>query len=114
MLDLANVKSNINQLIDDYNLCVNRKRFLLDGDLEELFESSNITIGDVTHKEKDWAYSESGWLIGCVDGDYLESIELVQNGIVYLCQAFSDRCGDGLDYTLSLFNLEKMGRVDRK
>lgn len=106
MLNLENVKENINQLVGEYNLCVNNNHYLFDGDLEELFSDSNIAIGNITHKAKDWTYDEDGWLIGCKDGDYLETVELIQDGKSYLCQAFADDFGDGLDYALALYNVE--------
>lgn len=105
MLNLNSVIENIDYLIDKYNLCVNHGHYLLDGDLEELLLLSNITIGQVLYKAKDWNYDEDGWLSGCQDGDYLETIELIQNEKIYLCQAFSCCCGDGLDYALALENV---------
>ena len=105
MLNLNNVTENIGKLIEKYNLCVNDGHYLLDGDLEELLSISNITIGKTLYKAKDWGYDEDGWLSGCNDGDYLETIELVQNEQIYLCQVFSCCCGDGLDYTLALENV---------
>ena len=105
MLNLENVSKNINKLTDEYNLIRNNNHFLFDGDLEELFDDSNITVGETLYKVKDWEYDEDCWLIGCEDGDYLETIELIQNGKTYYCQVFSDCCGDGLDYMLALLNV---------
>lgn len=108
MLNLENVKENINQLVDRYNLCVANNHFLLDSDLEELFYNSNIKVGRTLHKEKDYRFSiGDGCLVGCEDGDYLETIELIQDGKSYLCKAFSDECGCGLDYTLALLNVSR-------
>lgn len=108
MLNLENVRENINKLIDEYTLCTNNNHFLFDGDLEDLFNDSNIEVGKTLYKAKDWKYNEDGWLIGCEDGDYLETVELIQNGEIYLCQVFSDRCGDGLDYMLALLNASRL------
>ena len=108
MLNLENVKENINQLAVEYNLCVNNNHYLFDGDLETLFSDSNIVVGDIFHKVKDWEYDKDGYLIGCKDGDYLETIQLIQNGNIYLCQTFSDCCGDGLDYMLALENVSRL------
>lgn len=105
MLNLENVKENINRLTEEYGLCVNNNHYLFDGDMESLFNDSNIEVGKVLFKAKDWGYNEDGWLIGCEDGDYLETIELIQNNKTYLCQVFSDYCGDGLDYMLALLNV---------
>ena len=122
ILNLENVEENIDKLADKYHIgCVssnryslNTNRYLLDGDLEDLFCDSDIEIGETIYKAKDWEYDEDGWLIGCEDGDYIETIELIQDGKTYLCQVFSDRCGDGLDYTLALLNISKSEKnVDR-
>lgn len=107
-LNLAYVEKDIDKLTHEYNLCVNNGHYLFDGDLEELFCDSDITVGKTLHKAKEWKYAEDGWLEGCKDGDYLETIELIQNGNTYLCQAFSDKCGDGLDYMLALLNVSKL------
>lgn len=104
-INLEDVGANIRQLIQEYNLIVNNNHYLMDGDLEQLFCDSNIKVGRTLYKAKDWEYDEDGYLIGCENGDYLETIELIQNGKTYLCQAFSDECGDGLDYMLALLNI---------
>ena len=105
MLDLENAKENINQLTDEYNLCVVNNHYLFDEDLEFLFCNSDIEVGETLYEVKNWKYDEDGWLVGCEDGDYLETIELIQDGKTYYCQTFSDKCGDGLDYTLALLNI---------
>lgn len=80
MLNLDNVRENIDELVAEYNLIENNNHFLYDGDMEDLFYDSGITVGDTLYKAKDWSYDkEDGWLIGCEDGDYLETIELIQN-----------------------------------
>ena len=114
-LNLQNPAANINQIIRNYNLGVTaNNHYLFDGDLEELFSDSDITVtNNVYHKAKDWQYDKDGcWLIGCKDGDYLETVELEQNGTVYLCQAFANCCGEGLDYTLALENVEEQVEVE--
>ena len=108
MMNLDNVRENIYELAEEYNLIVNNNHFLFDGDMENLFYDSGITVGDTLYKAKDWKYDEEDcWLIGCEDGDYLETLELIQNGKTYLCQVFSDCCGDGLDYMLALLNVAR-------
>jgi hypothetical protein len=114
MLNLENVKENIDELVNKYHICVSNNNYLLDGDLEELFYDSNIDVGETIYKAKDWEYGEDGWLIGCEDGDYIEAIELIQNGKTYLCKVFSDRCGDGLDYTLALSHMLRVGKDSKK
>lgn len=107
-LNLENVNKNIRELSEEYNLCYNNNHYLFDGDLEDLFYDSKIKVGNVLYKAKDWEYDEDCYLTGCEDGDYLETIELIQNGKTYLCQAFSDCCGDGLDYMLALHNVSSV------
>ena len=105
MLNLENVRENIKDLADKYNLCYDNNHYLFDGDLEELFDDSNISIGETLYKAKDWKYDKDGWLIGCKEGDYLETIELIQNGKTYLCQAFCEYSGCCFDYMLALHNV---------
>lgn len=112
MLNLENVNINIEDLAAKYRLCCNNNHYLFDGDMEELFSNSNIEVGQTLYKAKDWKYDEDGWLIGCEDGDYLETIELIQKGKIYLCQAFSDFCGDGLEYMLALNNVSALYNWD--
>lgn len=106
MLNLENVRENIKDLVDKYNLCNNNNHYLFDGDLEELFSDSNINVGETLYKAKDWQYSEDGYdLIGCQEGDYLETIELIQDGKTYLCQVFCEWSGCCYDYMLALENV---------
>ena len=107
-LNLENVNKNIDKLVEEYHICENNNHYLFDGDLEDLFYDSNIKVGDTILQAKDWSYYEDCGLTGCKDGDYLETIELFQNGNKYLCQVFSNCCGDGLDYMLALHNVERV------
>lgn len=116
ILNLENVEESIDKLADEYHLVsatnsrysFSSNYYLLDGDLEDLFYHSNIEIGKTLYKAKDWKYDEDGlWIINCEDGDYLETIELIQDGKTYICQACSLKCGDGLDYMLALSNVSK-------
>lgn len=108
ILNLENVEENIDELVEKYHICVSNNHYCFDGDLEDLFFNSDIEVGKTIYKAKDWKYDEEGcWLIGCEDGDYIETIELIQNGKTYICQVFSDRCGDGLDYMIALSNISK-------
>lgn len=113
ILNLENVnRMDMNRLANEYNLCVNNNHYLYDGDLEDLFYDSKITVGKTLYKAKDWRYDEDSWLEGCKDGDYIETIELIQNGNTYHCQVFSDCCGDGLDYMLALLNVSREIELD--
>ena len=78
----------------------------MDGDFEEMLADSDIEVGDTLYKALNWEYDvDTGYLIGCRAGDYLETLELKQNGTTYLCQAFAENCGEGLDYMLALLNV---------
>lgn len=96
------------KLTEEYNLCYNNNHYLYDGDLEELFDDSNITVGEVVNKALDWEYDDDCFLVGCSEGDYLETVELFQNGKKYICQAFAEDCGCGIDYMLALNNVRKV------
>ena len=104
-LNLENVNENLNKLADEYNILHNGNHFLLDGDLEEMLADSGIEIGKPTIVAKNWKYDLDGWIEGCNEGDYLETIVLLQNNKRYLCQAFGEKMGDGIDYTLALSNI---------
>lgn len=116
MLDLSNVEDTLIPLIDDYNLCVsNIFYYLFDTDLENLFADSNIKIGQTLHKAKDWKTDNEGWIVECQDGEYLESIELIQNGKTYKCRAFAIQSCHGLDYFLQLDGgLSELGDTNGK
>ena len=106
MLNLENVKDNIEKLIEKYSLCCSNHHYLLDEDLEELFYNSGIKVGDTLFKAKNWnRNNDTGELIGCKENDYIETIELFQNEKRYLCQVFAEWTGCCLDYMLALENL---------
>lgn len=114
ILNLENVnRMDMNRLADEYNLCVNNNHYLYDGDLEDLFYDSKITVGKTLYKAKDWRYDEDGCcLIGCEEGDYLETIELIQDGKIYLCQVFCEYSGCCPDYMLALLNVSREIELD--
>lgn len=105
-IDKENTNSDsIEKIFYDYNINISNNRFILDGDLEELFSDSDIEIGKVVNKGKQWSYDEEGEVIDCLEGDYLETIELIQNGVTYHCQVFAEWGGCCLDYALALRNI---------
>ena len=63
ILNLENVEENIDKLVDKYHIgyvssnrySLNTNRYLLDGDLEDLFCDSDIEIGETIYKAKDAA-----------------------------------------------------------
>lgn len=98
--------SNLAKLEREYNLCVSNSHYCYDGDLEELFNDSNIDIKETIIKAKEFNYDEDTYEpIGCMYGDYLETIILEQNGKEYLCQTFVENNGCGADYALALKNV---------
>ena len=104
-LNLADL-SNSNSIACEYNIAIFNGHWVMDGDFEEMLSKSDIEIGEVLFKARDWKYVEgTGYLIGCSAGDYLETVELKQSGVTYLCQAFADDCGEGLDYTMAVLNV---------
>ena len=122
-LNLNHINDNINQLEHAYALCKYNNHYVFDGDLEQLFADSDITIDKTICKAKNYQYNDDGWLINCKNGDYLETLVLIQNGQTYLCQAFSESCFTNfatntaaidynLDYTLALTNIIPVDAID--
>lgn len=110
MLNLKNIKENIDVLVDKYNINVNDGKYCLDGDLEELFSDSNIEVKTTISKYVDWKYDDSCDLVlingeELKEGTLLEIIELKQDNISFMCSVYAMDCGCGLDYFLDLNNL---------
>lgn len=114
-LDLKNLTENIGVLADEYNLLFvghNDRYLVFDGDAEEMFADSGIQqVDGEIYKAIDWYYdSDTGFIEGCQEHDYLESIVLLQDGIYYICQVFAESCecdGGSLDYALAIFNVRE-------
>ena len=112
-LDLKNVADNIGVLADEYNLLLvghNDRYLVFDGDAEEMFADSGIQQMDgEIYKAINWYFDkDTGFIEGCQEHDYLESIVLLQDGIYYVCQVFAESCDGGcgcLDYALAIFNV---------
>ncbi len=104
MLNLSNV-NNMEELVEKYKLCHYNGHYCLDSDLEELFTNSNIEIGESLFIAKKFDFNDDYEPVGCMYGDYLETVELIQNGITYLCQAFCEFNGCSADYSLALENV---------
>lgn len=94
------------KLIDKYNLIVVNNHVCYDGDLEELFYDLGIKDTGLTkYKAKDFLFNEDVTLDdSCNEGDYLETVLFIQDGISYEVQAFAEDCGCGLDYCLAIWN----------
>lgn len=107
-LNLSNL-SNLSELIDEYNLLVSNKRYCFDGDLEDLFGHSDITVVKTILKAKDFKIDDCTFEpIGCEYGDYLETLVLNQDNKNYTCQAFVEEYGCGADYSLALENIKEL------
>lgn len=98
--------SNLPQLANEYNLCFSNSHYCYDGDLEQLFDDSNINEKGCILKAKEFKYDEDTYEpIGSNYGDYLETVILEQDGKEYLCQAFVENNGCGADYAFALENI---------
>ncbi len=114
-LDLKNVAENIGVLADEYNLLLvghNDRYLVFDGDAEEMFADSGVQQMDgEIYKAINWYFDkDTGFIEGCQEHDYLESIVLLQDGIYYVCQVFAESCDGGcgcLDYALAIFNVRE-------
>lgn len=99
--------SNIEELTEKYNLNVVNNRYCYDDDLAELFTDSNIGMGMVHNFRMALKIDEDYNPITCNYRDYLETIELKQNGTSYYCPAYCEHNGSGADYALDINNITK-------
>lgn len=107
--------SLIDSLIEEYTLCVDRRDikgheielWCYDDDLTRLFTDSGIGIGKSTDVKKEFKYDEDYEPIGLEYGDYIETVELHQNGNTYLVPVYCAYNGSGADYAFAIFEAEK-------
>ena len=77
-----------------------------DDDLENLFNTYQIEIGKVIHTSKEFKYDEDTYEpIGLSYGDFIETVELKQNGKTFLCDAYCAYNGCGAEYAFALFEI---------
>ena len=104
----------VNEIIEEYGICTydvddgDLEVWCYDDDLAELFDDFGIGIGKVVRSEKVFDYDEDTYEpVGLDYDDYIETVELHQNGKTYLCRAYCAYNGVGADYAFALFDIEK-------
>lgn len=105
----------VDKIIEDYNINAvkididNHKVevWCYDEDLAQLFNDFGIGIGKVVELNKVFDFDEDYQPVGLDYGDYIETVELKQNGNIYLVKAYCANNGCGADYAFALFDVEK-------
>ena len=102
----------VNKIIKEYNICVDNKTTHLelwcyDDDLAELFMDFGIGMGKVVGRENTFNFDENYQPFGLDYGDYIETVELHQNGKTYECHVYCAQNGVGADYAFALFDMER-------
>ena len=106
----------VDEIIDEYN--INAVKIDIDGhelevwcyddDLATLFDDFGIGIGKVVHFENKFDFDEDTYEpVGLDYDDYIETVELKQNGKTYLCKTYCAHNGVGADYAFALFDIER-------
>ena len=106
----------VENLIKEYNLCVDYRiiddhkieLWCYDEDLAELFKDFDIGLGVSSKVEKVFNFDEDYQPVGLDYGDYIETVELKQNGNTYLVPVYCAYNGCGADYAFAIFEAEKV------
>lgn len=107
--------SYVDEIIREYNICVDDKTtglelWCYDDDLAELFTDFGIGIGKVVGFGKEFNFDKDYQPVGLTYGDYIETVELHQNGKTYECNAYCAHNGVGADYAFALFDMIKVAK----
>ena len=78
-----------------------------DDDLARLFYDSGIGVGKSFNIEKVFNYDDNYNPVGLNYGDYIETVELKQNGKSYLVPVYCAYNGVGADYAFAIFEATK-------
>lgn len=97
--DLSN-PTNLEELAEEYGIPVENGKFskygstpIDKGGLEALFTDWVVGYGDVVHSVLEYPKDENGdWLLNFNPGDYIETVELIQNGVTYYVKAYCETC----------------------
>ena len=92
--------------VDNHDIAV----WCYDDDLSQLFTDSGIGIGKVIEVNRVFDFDDDYEPVGLDYGDYIETVELHQNGNTYLCKTYCAYNGCGADYAFALFDIEKVER----
>ena len=83
------------------------KVWCYDDDLATLFDDNGIGVGRSFNVEKVFNYNEDYEPVGLDYGDYIETVELHQNGNTYLVPVYCAFNGCGCDYAFAIFEAKK-------
>lgn len=105
----------IDDLIKEHNLCTEVieidehqiELWCYDEDLSQLFNESGIGLGKSSNVEKVFNFNEDYEPVGLDYGDYIETVELKQNGNTYLVPVYCAFNGVGADYAFAIFEATK-------
>ena len=107
----------VTEISKEYNICVDereidshrRELWCYDDDLATLFDDFGIGLGKSFNVEKVFNFDDDYEPVGLDYGDYIETVELHQNGNIYLVPVYCAYNGCGADYAFALFEAEKKG-----
>lgn len=106
----------VDKIIEEYNICVDnriidnhgKELWCYDEDLVLLFTEFGIGLGASSKVEKVFNFDEDYQPVGLTYGDYIETVELKQNGNTYLVPVYCADNGFGADYAFAIFEAEKV------
>lgn len=75
-----------------------------DGDFESLLIDSNIEVGNPYNIEKTFDYDEDYEPVGLEYNDYIETRELIQDGVSYYFPVYCAYNGSGAEDAIAIYN----------
>lgn len=106
-------KENTRELIKEYNInecevtLKDNSKILVwcwDSDLDTLFDDLVITVGQTVNKEKEFNFDDNYNPVGLNYNDYIETLELIQDGVTYYVSVYCAYNGVGAENALAIFN----------
>lgn len=107
--------NKLKNIAKEYYICIDTTEneygeielWCYDDDLARLFHDSGIGLGNTSNVEKIYKYDGNFQPLGLHYGDYIETIELKQNGKTYLVPVYCAYNGIGADYGMAIFEATK-------
>jgi hypothetical protein len=107
----------VDEIIKEYNLCTEIREidghqielWCYDEDLSILFTDFGIGVGKSFNVENVFNFDDDYNPVGLDYGDYIETVELHQNGNTYLVPVYCAYNGCGADYAFAIFEAHKKG-----
>jgi hypothetical protein len=105
----------LKKIIREYDICTDTTEneygeielWCYDNDLAKLFSDSGIGVGISSDVAKEFKYDGNFQPVGLRYGDYIETVELKQNGKTYLVPVYCAYNGIGADYGMAIFEATK-------